>query len=68
MVYHVIIQEKKGVQMATLQERIEELQNQQKQMEANFHQVTCAIAVLQQMLTDEESSKEEVKEDKKEKK
>ena len=54
--------------MATLQERIEELQNQQKQMEANFHQVTGAIAVLQQMLTDEESSKEEVKEDKKEKK
>jgi len=55
--------------MATLQERIEELQNQQKQMEANFHQVTGAIAVLQQMQADEESnSKEEVKEDKKEKK
>ncbi len=54
--------------MATLQERIEELQNQQKQMEANFHQVTGAIAVLQQMLADEESSKEEVKADKKEKK
>ena len=55
--------------MATLQERIEELQNQQKQMEANFHQVTGAIAVLQQMQADEEAnSKEEVKEDKKEKK
>jgi len=55
--------------MATLQERIEELQNQQKQMEANFHQVTGAIAVLQQMQDDEETnSKEEVKEDKKDKK
>jgi len=54
--------------MATLQERLEELQNQQKQMEANFHQVTGAIAVIQQMITDEEGTKTEVKEDKKEKK
>ena len=54
--------------MATLQERIEELQNQQKQMEANFHQVTGAIAVLQQMQADEESnSKEEVKKTRKKK-
>jgi len=59
---------KKGVEMATLQERLEELQNQQKQMEANFHQITGAIAVIQQMITDEEGTKTEVKEDKKEKK
>ena len=53
--------------MATLQERIEELQNQQKQMEANFHQVTGAIAVLQQMQADEDGkeSKSEVKKEKK---
>jgi hypothetical protein len=59
---------KKGVEMATLQERLEELQNQQKQMEANFHQITGAITVIQQMITDEEGTKTEVKEDKKEKK
>jgi hypothetical protein len=54
--------------MTTLQERLEELQNQQKQMEANFHQVTGAVAVIQQMIADEEGTKTEVKQDKKEKK
>mgnify|MGYP001255874062 CR=1 FL=1 len=55
--------------MATLQERLDELQSQQKQMEANFHQITGAIALIQQMITDEEgNTKAEVKEDKKEKK
>lgn len=49
----------------TLQERIDELIGQQKTMEANFHQVTGAIAVLQQMLEDEKTSKTEKKTDKK---
>jgi hypothetical protein len=57
---------KKGdSKMATLQERLEELQNQQKQMEANFHQITGAIALVSQMITDEESSKKESKDEKK---
>jgi len=51
--------------MATLEERLEELQNQQKQMEANFHQITGAIALVNQMITDEESSKKESKDEKK---
>tara|TARA_R110002020_G_scaffold413646_1_gene623248 strand:+ start:584 stop:745 length:162 start_codon:yes stop_codon:yes gene_type:complete len=53
--------------MATLQERKDELMNQQKQMEANFHQITGAIALVDQMITDEEESKKEAKTDKKEK-
>ena len=53
----------------TLQERLEELINQQKQLEANFHQVTGAVAMVQQMIADEEAeSKTEVKAEKKEKK
>jgi hypothetical protein len=55
----------KGVQMATLNERLEELHNQQKQMEANFHQITGAIALVQQMIEDEKSGKEDKKESKK---
>ena len=55
--------------MATLDERLEELVNQQKQMEANFHQITGAIAVIQQMIADQEAeekdSKKKEKEDKK---
>jgi len=53
--------------MATLQERKDELMNQQKQMEANFHQITGAIALVDQMIADEEASKKEAKTDKKEK-
>ena len=51
--------------MATLEERKTELLNQQKQMETNFHQITGAIAVIDQMILDE---KEPVKESKDEKK
>ena len=51
--------------MATLDERLEELTNQQKQMEANFHQITGAIALVQQMIEDEKNNKEEKKESKK---
>ena len=55
--------------MPTLQERLDELQNQQKQMEANFHQITGAIALIQQMIIDKEAeekeSKKKEKEDKK---
>ena len=55
--------------MPTLDERLEELLNQQKQMEANFHQITGAIALVQQMITDKEAeekeSKKKEKEDKK---
>ena len=53
--------------MATLKERLEELLQQQRQAEVNFHQITGAIAMLQQQLEEEESSKEESKADKKEK-
>jgi len=49
--------------MPTLDERLEELLNQQKQMEANFHQITGAIALVQQMITDKKEVKK--KEDKK---
>jgi len=51
--------------MATLDERLSELTNQQKQMEANFHQITGAIALVQQMIEDEKSGKEDKKESKK---
>jgi hypothetical protein len=43
--------------MATLDERLGELMNQQKQMEANFHQITGAIALVQQMIEDEKDGK-----------
>ena len=51
--------------MATLEERKQELLNQQKQMEANFHQITGAIALVEQMIKDEETSVKDVKEEKK---
>lgn len=41
----------------TLQERMDDLTNQQKQMEANFHQITGAIALVQQMIADEKEEK-----------
>tara|TARA_R110000824_G_C15133696_1_gene669299 strand:- start:908 stop:1069 length:162 start_codon:yes stop_codon:yes gene_type:complete len=44
--------------MATLKERLDELMNQQKQMEANFHQITGAIALVNQMILDEETPKD----------
>ena len=55
--------------MPTLDERLEELTTQQKQMEANFHQITGAIAMVHQMITDKEAeeveAKKKAKEDKK---
>ena len=53
--------------MPTLDERLEELLNQQKQMEANFHQITGAIALVQQMIQDKKEANKEAKkkEDKK---
>lgn len=61
-----MVNNKKGdSNMATLEERKTELLNQQKQMETNFHQITGAIAVIDQMILDE---KEPVKESKDEKK
>jgi|TARA_R100001530_G_scaffold115286_1_gene82216 hypothetical protein len=47
-----------------LNERLEELTNQQKQMEANFHQITGAIALVQQMIEDEKTAAKEEKQDK----
>jgi hypothetical protein len=46
----------------TLQERLDQLKEQQKQAEVNFHQIGGAIAVVGQQLEDEKN------EDKKEKK
>jgi len=62
-----MVNNKKGDSgMATLEERKVELINQQKAMEANFHQITGAIALVEQMIKDEESgAKEEKKESKK---
>jgi len=37
----------------SIDERIEELQQQQRQAEVNFHQITGAIAVLQQQKEEE---------------
>jgi hypothetical protein len=51
--------------MATLKERRDELNNQQKQMEANFHQITGAIALVNQMIEDEENAKKEEKKESK---
>ena len=45
--------------MATLEERKQELLNQQKQMEANFHQITGAIALIDQMIEDDKKGKKE---------
>jgi hypothetical protein len=58
-----MVNNKKGDSgMATLEERKVELMNQQKAMEANFHQITGAIALVNQMIEDE---KKPVKEEKK---
>lgn len=49
--------------MASLKERKEELLNQQKQMEANFHQITGALALVEQMIADEAEAKDKDKKD-----
>ena len=54
--------------MATLDERLSELTNQQKQMEANFHQITGAIALVNQMISDEKTESKDSKDKKKDKK
>ncbi len=51
--------------MASLEERKEELMNQQKQMENNFHQITGAIAIVEQMIADEKSEAKDKKDTKK---
>tara|TARA_R110002012_G_scaffold46401_1_gene122676 strand:+ start:346 stop:504 length:159 start_codon:yes stop_codon:yes gene_type:complete len=51
--------------MATLEERKQELLNQQKQMETNFHQITGAIAVIDQMIEDDKNGKKEEKKESK---
>ncbi len=48
----------------TNQERLEQLREQQKQAEVNYHQVTGAIAVVEQQIAEEneaENSKEKKK-------
>ena len=48
----------------TNQERLEQLREQQKQAEVNYHQVTGAIAVVEQQIAEEneaENSKEKQK-------
>ena len=44
----------------TLQERLDQLKEQQKQAEVNFHQISGAIAVMEQQVADE---KEDEKKD-----
>ena len=39
----------------SLQERLEQLKEQQRQAEVNFHQITGAIALLEQQIKDEET-------------
>ena len=39
----------------SLQERLEQLKEQQRQAEVNFHQITGAIALLEQQIKDEEA-------------
>ena len=43
----------------TLQERLEQLKEQQRQAEVNFHQITGAIAVLEQQIADEKEPKKD---------
>ena len=45
----------------SIDERIEELQQQQRQAEVNFHQITGAIAVLQQQKEEESASADDKK-------
>tara|TARA_R110002020_G_scaffold413237_1_gene622920 strand:+ start:589 stop:765 length:177 start_codon:yes stop_codon:yes gene_type:complete len=56
--------------VAELQEQLDGLAEQQKQAEVNFHQVTGAVAITQQLLekAKEEESKAKDSEEKKTKK
>jgi|TARA_Y100001970_G_C13761664_1_gene616081 outer membrane murein-binding lipoprotein Lpp len=51
-----------------LKTQIEQLNEQQKQAEVNFHQITGAIAATQQLLEKAEAKESGSKEDKKDKK
>ena len=55
---------------AELKEQLDNLTEQQKQAEVNFHQITGAVAMTQQLLdkTEEEESKAKDSEGKKSKK
>jgi|TARA_R100000406_G_scaffold21765_1_gene13588 hypothetical protein len=52
---------KKETLTMTLQERLEQLKEQQRQAEVNFHQITGAIAVLEQQIADEKEPKKDDK-------
>ena len=49
----------------TNQERLEQLKEQQKQAEVNFHQIAGAIAIVEQQIAEENEAKEDKKEKKK---
>tara|TARA_B100000902_G_C26655599_1_gene595874 strand:+ start:40 stop:186 length:147 start_codon:yes stop_codon:yes gene_type:complete len=45
----------------TLEERMSQLKEQQRQAEVNFHQITGAIALLEQQIADEKEPKKDDK-------
>ena len=45
----------------TLEERMAQLKEQQRQTEVNFHQITGAIALLEQQIADEKEPKKDDK-------
>lgn len=45
----------------TNEERLKGLEEQSKQAEVNFHQITGAIAIVKQMVEDEKNPKKEEK-------
>lgn len=49
----------------TIDERLESLREQQRQAEVNFHQITGAIAVLEQQKADEKEKSDKKEEKKK---
>ena len=49
----------------TNQERLEQLKEQQKQAEVNFHQIAGAIAIIEQQIAEENEAKDDKKEKKK---
>ena len=51
--------------MASLEEKRDELLQQQQQMEANFHQITGAIALVEQMIQDDKTEDKAKKDTKK---
>jgi|TARA_R100000995_G_scaffold1677_1_gene1086 hypothetical protein len=45
----------------TLEERMAQLKEQQRQAEVNFHQITGAIALVEQQMNDEKEPKKDEK-------